>query len=115
MQGLEMPPVARLVLGKQFSDAFRRHRAVLKTPLGKNRHLQPEHRADSARHDLALEGIELFVRSLREIGERDRFGDGYYRRPGVRAKAVEAILARAGVAAHAAAAVAARIGEGVLD
>ena len=58
---------------------------------GRYGHLDAEHRANSARHDLPLERVQPLVRALRQLGERNRLGHRDDRRPRVRTELLEAV------------------------
>src|SRR5690348_10823635 len=88
---------------------------MLEAPLCEHGHVDAEHRANAARDNLALEGVETLRRSLGQRGERYRLGHGDDGRTRVRTERREALLARAGITPHATAAVPARIRERVLD
>src|SRR5262245_26724142 len=115
MQGLEVATIARLALRKESTHLLRGRGAVLEATLREDGHVESEHRANSSAHDLTLERVQAFVRTLRQLGKGDRFSHGDHRWPGVWAETVESVGARAGVAAHASATVAAGIRERMLD
>src|SRR6478672_1008418 len=110
-----MPAIPSLVLRKESRYLVRRDGTVLKPALLVYRHFDTEHRLDAAPHHFALECIKTLVRSLSELGERNRLGDCNHRRPRVRAEIGEAEFAGARVPAHAAATVATGVSERVLD
>src|ERR1700687_789571 len=110
-----MAAVACLILRKYSGGLRGRDRSVLEPALGKNGHLESEHRANAARHDLAFQGVQSLVLAFSQLGERNRFGNCDYGGTSVGTETVESVFARARVASDTAAAIAARVGERVFD
>src|SRR3954467_10722963 len=98
VQCLEMAAISRFVPRKESVNFCRRHRAFLKAPLRKHRHLHAEYRANPARDDLSLERVEPLMRSLRELCEWNRLGDRDHSGARVGTACIEPILVRARVA-----------------
>src|SRR5262245_41767058 len=108
---VELTAVAGLVLWEQPRNVGRRDGSVLESPLREDRHLEAEDRANTTCDDLSLERVQSLVRATRQLGERDRLGDGNDGRECVGTEPLEAMLARTGVGPHARAAVAAGVRE----
>src|SRR6267378_8385244 len=106
-----MVAVACLVLRKHSGDLRGRDRSVLEPALGKDGHLESQHRANAARDDLALQRVEPLVRAFGQLGKRNRFGNSDDGRTSVGTETVESVFAGTGIASDAAAAIAARVGE----
>src|SRR6202022_4581996 len=110
-----MAAVACLILRKYSGGLRGRDRSVLEPALGKDGHLEFEHRANAARDDLPLQGVQSLVRPFSQLGERNRLGNCDYGRTSVGTETVESVFARARVASDTPAAIAARVGERVFD
>src|SRR5712671_5799954 len=67
VQSLIVSPVAGFALREQARRLTIRNCAVLEAPLGENRHLEPEHRANAPPHDLTLQRIQPLVRAPRQL------------------------------------------------
>src|SRR6202140_677364 len=115
VERLEMAAVACFVLWETLRALGGRDGSVLEPALGKYGHLESEHRANAARDDLALQGVQPLVRAFGQLGKRNRLGNRDDGRTSVGTEPVESVFARTGVASHTAAAVAARVGERVFD
>ena len=61
VQRLEMPAIARLVLGEESRDLIRRHRPMLKSAFGKYRHIDAKDGSYAARDNFPLQGVEAVV------------------------------------------------------
>src|SRR5512138_3549880 len=94
VEGDEMVPVTGLSIGKETMSHIGGPRAVLKSPLGEDRHVEAGDRRDATAHNLALESIETLGRATCQLAERDCFRDGDDGRPRVWAESREAVPAR---------------------
>src|SRR5688572_12391639 len=96
----EVLTIVGFAAGKVFAQAIHGQRAMLETPLRKDRHVEASDGLHSARNDFAFERVELFHVHACEFGEGDSFGDFDDVRARERAEAFQAKMFRRSVRAR---------------